>query len=73
MRIPKGTLKKLSKESGILNHNLSSYLAGKRTMSKKRAIMMEKVSKNLGYNFSAEDWVFRPEKIKKYLLKKPLK
>lgn len=61
------TQSKLSKELNTTQANLSLILNGKRGISKKRAIEFESICKRLGYNFTAQDWIFEPAKIKKQL------
>ena len=73
MYLPRGILINFADKTGILTNNISSYLSGNRPMSKKRAITLEKASKDLGFEFTAEDWLFRPKKIKNELIKSSLK
>ncbi len=68
MRLHYGALKPFEKQTGISANLISGYLCGKRPMSKTRSIIFENASKKLGYDFTAADWMFRPDKIKQALL-----
>lgn len=67
MRVPNNILKRFETVTGISVVLLSDYLAGRRNMSKKRALKLAQASKELGYDFKAENWMFCPEKIKSAL------
>ncbi len=70
MRIPNNTLKQFEAVTGISVVLLCDYLAGRRNMSKKRALELARASKELGYDineFKAANWMFSPEKIKSAL------
>ncbi len=67
-RIANNILKQFEKVTGISTILLCDYLAGRRNMSKQRAIILAEASKRLGYNFTAADWMFHPKKIKTTLI-----
>lgn len=67
MRIPNNTLKQFVEVTGISVVLLCDYLAERRNMSKARALELGCASKKLGYDFTASDWMFSPEKIKQAL------
>ena len=58
------TQSKLSELLKTTNANLSQILSGKRGISKKQAMKYESLCKELGFNFTAQDWIFEPNKIK---------
>jgi len=69
-RARKGTLKDFEKKTGISANQICAYINGRAEMSKKRSILFEKASKELGYDttvFNAANWMFCPEKIKSAL------
>jgi len=68
MKLHYGALKPFEKQTGISTNLISGYLRGKRSMSKTRSIIFENASKKLGYNFTAADWMFHPDKIKQALI-----
>ena len=63
-RLPDGTLKSFQEITQIPVSHISAYLSGNRIMSQKRSFVLEKASQELGYNFTATDWMFNPQKIK---------
>lgn len=69
-RIPKNILPKFEKETGIKAKYISAYLSKKDKVmpGRERCLSLEKASKKLGYNFTASDWMFNPEKIKQALI-----
>jgi transcriptional regulator with XRE-family HTH domain len=68
MRLHYGALKPFEKQTGISANLISAYLRGKKPMSKTRAFVLADSSRQLGYDFTASDWMFSPEKIKQALL-----
>jgi hypothetical protein len=68
-RIPNGILPKFEKKTGIQAKFISAYLSDKDPAKpgRKRCILLAKASKNLGYNFTAADWMFNPKKIRTVL------
>lgn len=66
-RLQKGTLTPFVKATGISANQISAYLGGRESMSKSRSFKFAQASKKLGYDFSAADWMFNPEKIKQAL------
>ena len=67
MRLQKGVLTPFEKRTGISANQISAYLRGDKDMSKARSLDFEEASKDLGYNFTAADWMFSPEKVKSAL------
>lgn len=59
--------KTLADKFNTTQANLSLILNGKRGISKKKAMQFESICKELGYNFTAQDWIFEPNKIKQKL------
>jgi plasmid maintenance system antidote protein VapI len=57
----------LAKKLNTTGPNLNQILLGKRGITKKRALEFEKICKELGYNFTAQDWIFEPNKIRTQL------
>jgi len=69
-RARKGALKKFEEKTGISANQICAYINGRAEMSKKRSILFENASKELGYDigiFNAANWMFSPEKIKSAL------
>lgn len=66
-RTPNGILPKLKEITGIPVPHLSGYLAGTRAMSKSRSYLLENGIQELGYTFTAADWMYNPGKIKSAL------
>jgi len=64
IRISHGALKEIAPHLGISPDNLSAIINGHRDISKARSIMFAKACSELGYSFTASDWMFNPEKIK---------
>ncbi len=58
MRLPKGTLVKIHKITGISTPNLSEYIANKRFPSRSRAIELGKACAKLGFDVPKETWMF---------------
>ena len=71
-RIPNKILPEFEKATGIKARFISAYLSDRDPAmpGRKRCIALAKASKNLGYNFTASDWMFNPEKIKQALINK---
>ena len=69
-RIPNKILPEFEKATGIKARFISAYLSeGDPAMpGRKRCMALAKASKKLGYNFTASDWMFDPEKIKQALI-----
>ncbi|WP_320043215.1 hypothetical protein [uncultured Desulfobacter sp.] len=69
-RIPNNILPKFEKETGIKAKFISAYLSEKDKVmpGRKRCLSLEKASQKLGYNFTASDWMFNPDKIKQALI-----
>ncbi|MFH0960031.1 MAG: hypothetical protein V1897_15165 [Pseudomonadota bacterium] len=69
-RIPKNILPKFEKQSGIKAKFISAYLSAKDPVcpGRKRCIRLAQASLALGYNFTASDWMFNPDKIKSALM-----
>ncbi len=59
-----------TKATGIKARVISAYLNERDPAmpGRARCLVLEKASKELGYNFSASDWMFNPEKIRKTLI-----
>ena len=57
----------LAKKLKITGSSLNEILMGKRGITKKRAFEFESICKSLGYNFTAQDWMFEPRKIRTHL------
>lgn len=70
MYLPHGFLKKLSSTTGITKTNLSSYLSGNKRPSFRTLKKLDNAKENIPELacFSKEDWLFRPNKIKKYII-----
>jgi len=68
-RIPRNILPQFEKETGIKAKVISAYLSSKDSAmpGRERCLILEKASKKFGYNFTASDWMFSPEKIKQAL------
>ena len=66
--LPRDILEKFSLITGISKQNLSSILSGKRNIGKQTALDLGGASKDLGYDFTASDWMFAPQKIRKTLI-----
>ncbi len=71
-RIPKNILPQFEQETGIKAKVISAYLSDKDPAmpGRKRCISLAQASKKLGYDFSASDWMFKPEAIKQTLINK---
>ena len=68
--IPRGTFKKISKESGYSDSYISDLIHGRKKAGRKRAPVLEQACKNLGINTPKELWVFGSiEEIKAVLSK----
>ncbi|MBI9090742.1 MAG: hypothetical protein JEZ12_16110 [Desulfobacterium sp.] len=65
-RIPNGILPQFEKKTGIQAKFISAYLSEKNpiTPGRGRCLLLAKASTELGYDFTAADWMFNPEKIK---------
>ncbi len=65
-RIPNGILPKFEIKTGIQAKFISAYLSDKDPAKpgRKRCMLLAKASKDLGYGFTAVDWMFSPEKIR---------
>ncbi|WP_300456669.1 hypothetical protein [Desulfobacula sp.] len=65
-RLPNGILPQFEQKTGIQAKFISAYLSDKDPVKpgRKRCILLEKASTELGYNFTASDWMFHPERIK---------
>lgn len=70
MRLQKGVLTPFEKRTGISANQISAYLRGDKDMSKARSFEFEEASKDLGYDFTAVDWMFYPDKVKTTLITK---
>ncbi len=57
-RLPKGTLLKIKKITGISTTNLCDYIARRKNMSRDRAIELEKACEELGFCISRQTWMF---------------
>jgi len=68
-RLPNKILPQFEQKTGIKAKFISAYLSVKDPANpgRKRCLILEKASKELGYNFTAADWMFNPGKIKKEL------
>ena len=69
-RIPNNILPKFEKVTGIKAKFISAYLSeiDPVTPGRKRCLALERASRNLGYSFTASDWMFNPRKIKEALI-----
>ena len=65
--LPKGTLSKLSELTGLPISTLSDYLNDRKSMSRKRAISLEKYTLKLHPIFTRSNWMFYPSRIKQEL------
>jgi len=65
-RLPNGILPQFERKTGIQAKFISAYLSDKDPVKpgRKRCIILARASVELGYNFTASDWMFNPEKIK---------
>jgi hypothetical protein len=72
MRLSHGILKSLSEKTGISIQCLSDLVATRRRPSRKRALLLEKVCKDLGLDVSAILWLYgAQENIKRALSGQP--
>lgn len=58
MRLPHGMVKKIADKIGISNVSICSIIAKRDNCSPNRAIELENVCKELGYNVPKELWIF---------------
>lgn len=71
-RLPKGILINLETITGLPKSRLCDYLNDRVSMTKKRAIWLEKQTLPYGSFFTRENWMFYPKKIKQALINHPL-
>jgi len=69
-RIPNNILPEFEKKTGIRAKFISAYLSNVDPVrpGRKRCVLLADASRELGYDFSASDWMFNPEKIKADLI-----
>ena len=72
-RLPNGILPKFEQKTGIQAKFISAYLSEKDPVKpgRKRCLILAQASAELGYDFTAADWMFNPEKIKAVLNNNP--
>lgn len=72
-RIPNGILPKFEKKTGIKAKFISAYLSDDESVrpGRNRCIQLAKASKELGYDFTESDWMFRSEEIRQALINSP--
>lgn len=58
MRLPHGMVKKLADKLGVSNVSMCSMIAKRDQCSPNRAIKLEKICEEFGYNVPKELWVF---------------
>ncbi|MBI9090740.1 MAG: hypothetical protein JEZ12_16100 [Desulfobacterium sp.] len=65
-RLPNGILPQFEQKTGIQAKFISAYLSMKDPVKpgRERCILLAQASTDLGYDFTAADWMFNPEKIK---------
>ena len=65
-RIPNKILPQFEQKTGIQAKFISAYLSDKDPVKpgRNRCILLANASVALGYDFTASDWMFHPEKIK---------
>jgi len=68
MRLQKGTLKPFEELTGISANQISAYLNQRADMSKARSLVFEKASRDLGYDFTAADWMFDSQRVRQSLI-----
>lgn len=67
-KLPPGVLDTMSDLTKLPKTTLSDYLNKRRDMRKSRSIYLEKHTLKMGSFFTRENWMFRPEKIKRELI-----
>lgn len=69
-RIPNNILPKFEKLTGIKAKCISAYLSDQDPVKpgRNRCLILADASETLGFDFTASDWMFNPEKIKEVLM-----
>lgn len=73
-RLPNNILPKFEQKTGIRAKFISAYLSNIDPVrpGRERCILLAKASVDLGYDFTASDWMFNPQKIKTALSNKAI-